>query len=68
MKRSFTLEYWMEDGSFVGRLKEVPGVFCQGGSLEELEKCIKEGYKAMMAKEGMPAPGKTQTKEIELDV
>lgn len=67
MKRTFTLEYWMEDESFVGRLREVPGVFGQGGSFEELEKSIREGYSAMMAKEGMPAPGETQTKEIELE-
>ena len=37
MKRKFTLEYWIDDSWYVGRLKEVPGVFSQGASLEELE-------------------------------
>jgi len=38
MLRHFTLEYWMDEGWYVGRLKEVPGVFIQGKSLEELEE------------------------------
>jgi hypothetical protein len=28
----FTLEYWEDDGWFVGRVAEVPGVFSQGES------------------------------------
>ena len=36
MKRFFTLEYWADEGWLVGRLKEVPGVFSQGETLEEL--------------------------------
>ena len=35
MRTRFTLEYWMDSGWFVGRLREVPGVFSQGKSLEE---------------------------------
>ena len=27
MLRNFTLEYWQDGGWYVGRLKEVPGVF-----------------------------------------
>lgn len=42
MLRYFTLEYWMDEGWYVDRLKEVPGVFSQGESLEELEENIKE--------------------------
>ena len=38
MERRFRLEYWIDDGWYVGRLKEVPGVFSQGESLEELEE------------------------------
>ena len=37
MERKLTLEYWIEDSSYEGRLKEVPGVFIQGETLEELE-------------------------------
>ncbi len=30
MTRHFTLEYWVDDNWYVGKLKEVPGVFGQG--------------------------------------
>ena len=42
-----TLEYWEDDGWYVGRLKEVPGVFSQGETLEKLEKNIEEVYQLM---------------------
>ena len=48
MLRNFTLEYWVDEEWFVGRLKEVPGVFSQGESLEELEENIKDAYKIMI--------------------
>jgi len=51
MRRSFSLEYWMDDGWYVGRLKEVPGVFSQGETLEELEDNIRDAYRAMMQDE-----------------
>jgi uncharacterized protein YuzE len=51
MDRHFTLEYWIDEGWYVGRLKEVPGVFSQGETLEELEENIKEAYSLMMDEE-----------------
>ena len=64
MLRNFTLEFWIDDGWYVGRLKEVPGVFSQGETLEELEENIIEAYQLMM-EEIEPMCGiKTQTKEI----
>ncbi len=48
MKRFFTLEYWQDDGWFVGRLKEVPGVFSQGPTLEELKENIADAYRMML--------------------
>jgi len=42
MKRGFTLEYWMDEGWYVGRLKEVPGVFSQGETMDELVRNIDE--------------------------
>ncbi len=48
MKRAFTLEYWQDDGWYVGKMKEIPGVFSQGETLEELEKNIEEAYKLLM--------------------
>jgi len=46
--RQFTLEYWQDDDWYVGRLKEVPGVFSQGKTLEELEENVKDAYRLMM--------------------
>ena len=68
MVRYFTLEYWCDDGWYVGRLKEVPGVFSQGGTLQELEENIEEAYRLMVAAgEPGPRPG-VQTKGIGLEV
>lgn len=57
MVRHFTLEYWIDDGRYVGRLKEVPGVFSQGESLEELEENIREAYHLMMEDEEIVSRG-----------
>nr|VFJ91707.1 MAG: Predicted nuclease of the RNAse H fold, HicB family [Candidatus Kentron sp. LFY] len=48
MKRAFLLEYWKDDGWYVGKLKEVPNVFSQGETLKELEENIEDAYKLMM--------------------
>ncbi len=48
MKRNFTLEYWIDEGSYVGRTKEVPGVFSQGETPEELVANVQEVYQLMM--------------------
>jgi len=41
----------MDEGWYVGRLKEVPGVFSQGESLEELEENIRDAYRLMAEEE-----------------
>jgi len=51
MLRYFTLEYLREEGWYVGRLKEVPGVFSQGKSLKELEENIRDAYHLMTEEE-----------------
>jgi predicted RNase H-like HicB family nuclease len=56
MRRLYSLEYWIDDGWYVGRLKEVPGVFSQGETLEELEENIKDAFMAMTADEQETAP------------
>ena len=68
MLRHFTLEYWVDDGWYVGKLKEVPGVFSQGETLEELEKNIQEAYKLMMVEEDITISSEVQTKEIGVEV
>jgi predicted RNase H-like HicB family nuclease len=44
MRGHFTLEYWRDGKFFVGRLLEVPGVFSQGKTLEELRENIQDAY------------------------
>lgn len=51
MLNHFTLEYWLDNGWYVGRLEEVPGVFSQGKSLEELEENIQDAYQLMVEDE-----------------
>jgi predicted RNase H-like HicB family nuclease len=68
MERQFTLEYWLDNDWYVGKLKEVPGVFSQGKSLEELEENIRDAYQLMMGEvELVNRPG-LKTKEISVEV
>ena len=48
MKKQFTLEYWIDDGWYVGKLLEVPGIFSQGETLQELEENVEDAYKMMI--------------------
>lgn len=48
MLRYFTLEYWVDEGWYIGRLKKVLGVFSQGESLQKLEENIREAYQLML--------------------
>ncbi len=47
----FTLEYWKDEGWYVGRLVEVPGVFSQGETLDELKINIQDAYQMLMGSE-----------------
>ncbi|HEY0514661.1 MAG TPA: type II toxin-antitoxin system HicB family antitoxin [Thermoanaerobaculia bacterium] len=68
MRRSFTLEYWIDDDWYVGRLREVPSVFSQGETLPELEENIRDAYQLLRENEPGPAQLQTQMKEIEVEV
>jgi predicted RNase H-like HicB family nuclease len=68
MKRYFTLEYWTDEGWFVGRLKEVPGVFSQGESLDELKENIADAYRMMLEAEPGPEHVGAKTLEVGVDV
>lgn len=65
MERKFTLEYWIDDGWYVGRIKEVPGVFSQGANLDELEVNIKDAYQMVAAEKDDYVPS-VEIKEKEL--
>ncbi len=68
MTRQFTLEYWLDEGWYVGKLKEVPGVFSQGETLQELEENIREAYQLMREEDEQPNHLGLQTKELEVTV
>ena len=62
MPQTFLLEYWQDDGWYVGRLKGVPGVFTQGKTIEELEENIQDAYRLMIdAQEDAPVDARTKT-------
>ena len=67
MTRRFTLEYWKPDACYVGRLREVPGVFSQGETLEELGVNIQDAYGLMLENEHAylpPSPISTKERSI----
>jgi predicted RNase H-like HicB family nuclease len=61
--RQFTLEYWPDDGWYVGRLKEIPGVVSQGETLSELEENIGDAYQLMTEDPRQLLTVEIQTKE-----
>jgi predicted RNase H-like HicB family nuclease len=63
MSQTFVLEYWQDEGWYVGRLKGLPGVFSQGKTLSELEENIQDAYRMMVEEEG-DAPDGAQTKSV----
>ncbi len=67
MKRFFTLEYWQDDNWFVGKLKEIPAVFSQGKTIEELKENIIDAYHMMLAESGIES-GRPDVKHIELGI
>ena len=68
MSHTFTLEYWPDDGGFVGRLREVPGVFSQGETLAELEDNIRDAYALVIEDESTDRPANAAEKLIEVAV
>ena len=55
MHCTLTLDYWLDDGWYVGKLREVPNVFSQGRSLAELKANIQDAYR-LTAEEAPPLP------------
>ncbi len=67
--RHFTLEYWIDEDWYIGRLREIPSIFSQGETLQELEDNIRDAYKIMFEDEmEKPLDSKIQTKEIGVEV
>jgi len=68
MQRFFTLEYWTDDGWYVGRLKEVPGVFSQGETLDELKENIADSYHMVLNSDIEPPREGALTLEVGVEV
>ena len=68
MLMNFTSEYWMDDGWYVGKLKEIPGIFSQGETLKELEENIQEAYSLIIADEQIDSNKSVMTKEVALEI
>ena len=62
-----TLEYWRDGKWYVGRILEVPSVFSQGKTIEELIENVRDAYEMMMEMESCPG-GKANRIGIELEV
>jgi predicted RNase H-like HicB family nuclease len=62
------MEFWQDGKLFVGRLLEVPGVFSQGETLEELRENIQDAYDLMVTQERSLAPSVAQRELVELEV
>jgi predicted RNase H-like HicB family nuclease len=59
-----TLEYWEDDGWLVGRLVEVPGVFSQGETIDELKENIQDAYKMMSKSESLDSFPSTRNRVV----
>ena len=67
MSLRFQLEYWKDGAWFVGRLPQVPGVFSQGATLEELEDNVREAYRMMIDEQAeIRIEGAVLSREIEV--
>ena len=60
------LEYWIDNGWYVGRLKYIPGVFSQGKSFEELTDNIRAAYHLIV--EDTPTPLEIAVETQEFDI
>lgn len=69
MERHFTLEYWIDDNWYVGRLREIPGVFSQGETIDELEENIKDAYAMLLEDDNsVIIPRSVKTKDIAIRI
>ena len=64
-----TLEYWEDEGWLVGRIVEVPGVFSQGETLDDLKENIRDAYKLVLQSEQIDfIPSQKNRVELELSM
>jgi predicted RNase H-like HicB family nuclease len=68
MTKSFTLQCWMDDGWFVGRLRGFPAVMSQGETLAELQANIRDAYRLMVDDAECAAPTPAPASELLISV
>ena len=56
MVKTFTLDYWIDDGWYIGKLCELPGIFSQRETFEELKLNIQDAF-ILMSQEGPSISG-----------
>ena len=69
MESAYTLiYYWKDKGWFIGKLREIPGVFSQGRTLKELKESIQDAYRLILEaeNESIPRPARSKLKEIQV--
>ncbi|MBI4903714.1 MAG: type II toxin-antitoxin system HicB family antitoxin [Acidobacteria bacterium] len=67
MSLRLQLEYWKDGKWWVGRLTQVPGVFSQGATLEELAENVRDAYRMMLEEqEAVPTAGPIESKILEV--
>ena len=65
--KQFTLEYWKDEEWYVGRLVEIPGIFSQGETFEELKENIQDAYEMILKSEPISiVPTSTHRVPLEL--
>jgi len=68
MTRTFTMQYWVDDGWYVGKLREVPGVFSQAKTLRELKENIRDAFKLMLDDADADLPKRTKVRAVGVEV
>jgi len=68
MIRNFTLQYWVDDGWYVGKLAEVPGVFSQGKTLRQLKENIRDAFRLMVEDARADLPASRKVREVGVEV
>ena len=65
---AFTLDYWTDDGWYVGKLREVPGIFSQGRTLEELKLNVKDALELVLEEDAPPPVPEYESVELQVEL
>ena len=60
------MEYWKDSNRYVGRVPQVPGVFSQGATLDELERNIRDACRLMLEEHSSPDATTVETRRSKI--